>query len=98
MVRRASRSDAPQMPGQALYHKPFAPRREWAGRTEYGTTTSRAIRASIKDFANKRPNKAWAPRILARHATGEEIEMRVLELARAVVNAPAEREPGSDDE
>lgn len=93
-----------QRPSQAVpannapaYHKSFAPREPWRGITEYGTTTSRAIREQIKKFVDQRPNKEWAARLIARHAAGEKVNRRGLDMAREVVGPPPEREPGSDD-
>ena len=96
MVTRRERPSQATSAGPAYYHE-FKPREPWAGPTDYGRRVSAEIQAKLKAFAHKRPNKSWAPKILARHAAGEHFSPLVLDMARAVAQ-PVEREPGSDDE
>lgn len=46
----------------------------------------------------KYPGKDWAQRILKRHAVGEPVELRALEMAQEVAELYPMREPGQDDE
>lgn len=100
--RRASQVDEHNAAKSAHpSHLPFQKSAPWAGPTEYGSRTSKEILAKLRDFGNRKPNKAWAQKIIDRHAAGEHIQPHALFLAREVARewpeAAASREPGSDD-
>jgi len=94
--KRPSQTDA-QYKAPAYYH-PFKPREPWNGPTEYGKRMSKELLEMCRKLANKKPDKYWAQRVLARHAAGEVIPQHFLDMAREVAGRMHEREPGSDDE
>ena len=97
-MARRTKGGVPTMPSIPAYHRPFAPREPWAGVTPYGTQVIKQIRKQLAEFVNKKPDRSWAPKLLARVEAGENIAPACVQLARDVVGMVPEREPGSDDE
>ena len=97
MVRRVD-DNKPMMPSTPAYHRPFPKREKWAGPTEYGKSIARDIRKRIAEMGERRPDRSWAPKVLARAAAGEPICLHIQDIARDVVERGGGREPGEDDE
>ena len=65
--------------------------------TAYGSAVCERLRENMAEWSQKKPDKSWAPRLLARVAKGEKISPYCVALAKEVV-AMRERTPGEDDE
>lgn len=95
MRKREQQSEYHSTPA---YHRPFKPREPWLGVTETGKQHAAEIRRMIEAFAHKKPDRSWAPKLLARVAAGEHIAPYCVQMALDVAGPSTQREPGSDDE